>query len=88
MQYAAVFPLPVRARARTSRFSRARGIAFDWTRVGRAKPRSARARRRRGESRCENEANVGVEDDDDDEAILEVVANDSLAGQKFVLRKS
>jgi hypothetical protein len=58
MQYAAVLPLPVGARARTSRFSRARGIACCWIRVGREKPRSARARRIRGEMRYANDANV------------------------------
>lgn len=42
IQYAAVLPLPVRALARMSRPSRASGIALLCTRVGRAKPRSAR----------------------------------------------
>src|SRR6266702_3871495 len=58
MQYAAVLPLPVRARARTSWFSSARGIAFCWTRVGRENPRSAKARRMRGEMRWAKSANV------------------------------
>ena len=58
IQYAAVFPLPVRARARMSRLSRARGIALDWTRVGRAKPASARARSMRGSRIWEKEVNV------------------------------
>ena len=41
-----------------SRLSRARGIALAWTRVGRAKPASARARSIRGSRICEKEANV------------------------------
>ena len=41
-----------------SRLSRARGIALAWTRVGRAKPASARARSTRGSRICEKEANV------------------------------
>lgn len=47
IQYAAVFPLPVRALASMSRFSSAIGIAFDWIKVGLAKPMSASARRMR-----------------------------------------
>ncbi len=58
MQYAAVFPLPVRARASISLFSRAKGMAFVCTRVGRANPNSARARRSRASRILENEANV------------------------------
>ena len=58
IQYAAVFPLPVRARARMSRLSTARGIALAWTRVGREKPASARARSIRGSKICEKELNV------------------------------
>ena len=49
-QYAAVFPEPVRARAKTSLPSSSKGIALAWTRVGWAKERSARARRIRGSS--------------------------------------
>lgn len=58
IQYAAVFPLPVRARARISRLSRASGMALAWTRVGRAKPASASARRIRASRIWEREANV------------------------------
>ena len=41
-----------------SRFSRARGIALAWTRVGRANPASARARSIRGSRICEKEVKV------------------------------
>lgn len=58
MQYAAVLPLPVRARARISRPSRPSGIAFACTRVGRANPASAKARRILVSRMCENEAKV------------------------------
>lgn len=56
MQYAAVLPLPVRARARMSRLSRASGMALACTNVGRANPMSARARNIRASRRCENAA--------------------------------
>lgn len=58
MQYAAVFPLPVRALASISRFSRAIGMAFVCTKVGLAKPMSASARRMRESRRWENEEKV------------------------------
>ena len=61
MQYAAVFPLPVRARAKMSRFSSARGIAFDCTSVGLANPMSARARRIRASRMWLKEAKVALE---------------------------
>lgn len=58
-QYAAVLPLPVRARARISRCSsNARGIARAWIKVGRAKPMSARALRSRASSMFENAEKV------------------------------
>lgn len=79
MQYAAVFPLPVRARARTSRFSSARGMAFCWTRVGRAKPRSARARRRRGEIMWEKAANVCGDDEDEEDAMVRGVESSTAS---------
>lgn len=41
--YAAVFPDPVRARARRSFPSRAKGMAFSWISVGWDQPRSATA---------------------------------------------
>ena len=41
-----------------SRLSRARGITLAWTRVGREKPASARARSIRGSRICEKELNV------------------------------
>lgn len=41
-----------------SRLSRARGMAFAWTSVGRAKPMSARARRMRASRMFEKDANV------------------------------
>jgi len=58
MQYAAVFPLPVLARARMSRLSSPRGMALACTSVGRAKPKSARALSMRESSICEKDANV------------------------------
>ena len=61
MKYAAVFPLPVLARARISRFSSVSGIAFVWTRVGRAKPMSARARRMRASRIWLREVKVAFE---------------------------
>lgn len=79
IQYAAVFPLPVRARARTSRFSSARGMAFCWTRVGRAKPRSARARRRRGEIMWEKAANVCGDDEDEEDAMVRGVESSTAS---------
>ena len=59
MQYAAVFPLPVRALASMSLFSNANGMALLCTRVGLANPRSARALKTRVSSmlaKSENDA--------------------------------
>lgn len=72
MQYAAVFPLPVRALASISRFSRAIGMAFSCTKVGLAKPMSASARRMRESRICENEENVDFASTRRGSTILEV----------------
>lgn len=58
MQYAAVFPLPVLALASMSLPSNARGMAFVWMRVGRAKPKSANARNIRASRMFEKDENV------------------------------
>lgn len=58
MQYAAVFPDPVRALARMSLFSNASGIDLAWIRVGCANPMSAKARRILASSKCEKELKV------------------------------
>lgn len=62
IQYAAVFPLPVRARARISWPSSARGIVLAWTGVGFTMPISARARSMRLSTRLENAENVVAPD--------------------------
>jgi hypothetical protein len=58
MQYAAVFPDPVRALARISLFSSASGIDLACIRVGWANPMSAKARKTRASSKCEKEPKV------------------------------
>ena len=71
MQYAAVFPDPVRALARISLFSSASGMDLAWIRVGWANPMSARARRTLASSKCEKEPKFVLDSTKDSSAILQ-----------------
>jgi hypothetical protein len=70
MQYAAVFPDPVRALARISLFSNASGMDLAWIRVGWANPMSANARRILASSKCEKEPNVVLDSTRDSSAMF------------------
>jgi len=71
MQYAAVFPDPVRALARMSLFSNASGMDLAWIRVGWANPMSAKARRTLASSKCEKELKLVLDSTKDSSAIFQ-----------------
>lgn len=73
IQYAAVLPDPVRARARISRFSNARGIDFDWINVGLENPMSPSALRILESNKWENEANFALPSTKDSSGISPAV---------------
>lgn len=79
IQYAAVFPLPVRALAKISRPSKASGMVLLWTRVGLGNPKSARARRILVSRRCLNEEKVSAESTSRESAI-----NEGVLGQEGI----